>query len=161
MTWSEAFREQARSDMEAYELLCGTNLPICHQLHYLQMWLEKLCKAHLWLPEAENTELRYSHQVVATVLPRLIAAKWKSIGFDRRPDIAILRALCREVDLLHPQVDANGRRPDNVEYPWSTRGGAIRAPAKTKVSSAKLLGARGEQARILRKAAKFLTLSTP
>jgi hypothetical protein len=26
--------------------------------------------------------------------------------------------LCREIDLLHPQVDDGGRRPDNVEYPW-------------------------------------------
>ena len=29
-----------------------------------------------------------------------------------------IRNMCREIDLLSPSVDDDGRRPDNAEYPW-------------------------------------------
>jgi hypothetical protein len=56
------------------------------------------------------------HNVIEKILPRMISEHWRRIGFDQRPDIAAVRALCREIDLLHPQIDDSGRRPDNVEY---------------------------------------------
>jgi hypothetical protein len=121
--FAEAFRQQAESDLLAYEALVATQLPVSHRLHYLQMWLEKLCKAYLWLPDANEEELRTRHQVVAAVLPRLIAQRWRRLdAFTQRPDIESLRSICREVDLLHPQVHDGGRRPDNVEYPWTSNG---------------------------------------
>ncbi|MEZ4222555.1 MAG: hypothetical protein R3B13_16565 [Polyangiaceae bacterium] len=123
-SFAEAFRLQAASDLSTYESLVSTRVPVSHRLHYLQMWLEKLCKAYLWLPGAAVPELRARHQVVGAVLPRLVAEKWRRLkAFEGTPPaMAAVRALCREVDLLHPQVDDAGRRPDNVEYPWEDRG---------------------------------------
>ena len=68
-TRSEAFAAQAASDLDAYETLAKSTLPSSHRLHYLQMWLEKLCKAYLWLPDATDEGLRGRHNVVDRVLP--------------------------------------------------------------------------------------------
>jgi hypothetical protein len=88
---------------------------MCHRLHYLPMWLEKLCKAYLWLPSTDSEELRTRHQVVGAVLPRLVAERWRRLeAFQQAPPMNAIREICREVDLLHPQVDDGGRRPDNV-----------------------------------------------
>jgi hypothetical protein len=152
---SEAFAVQARSDLDAYEAICRTGLPTCHQLHYLQMWLEKLCKAYLWLPGAGGDELRFQHNVVAKVLPQLVREHWRRIEFTRQPDVSAIRALCREVDLLHPQVDDAGRRPDNVEYPWITSDGVAIAPAEARFAIASRLYA--PAGKLLLKAAVRLT----
>lgn len=118
-TFAQAFRLQAASDLDAYESLVSTTIPVSHRLHYLQMWLEKLCKAHLWLPGVDAVELRTRHQVVGAVLPRLVNEKCRRLhAFNQTPPMQAIRALCREVDLLHPQIDDGGRRPENVEYPW-------------------------------------------
>ncbi|MGL4462097.1 MAG: hypothetical protein ACRC1K_08080 [Planctomycetia bacterium] len=121
---AESFRRQAQSDSNAYFVLAATSLPACHRLHFLQMWLEKLCKAYLWGSESqENDDLRSRHQVVGPVLPRLIVERWRLLDvFSERPDMKSLRSLCRDVDLLHPQIDQGGRRQDNVEYPWTVQG---------------------------------------
>ncbi len=66
-TRSEAFAAQAASDLDAYDILASSTLPSSHRLHYLQMWLEKLCKAYLWLPEAAADDLRSKHNVVDKV----------------------------------------------------------------------------------------------
>ena len=125
---AESFATQAASDLAAYDVLCASSLPTCHRLHYLQMWLEKLCKAYLWLPGGTE-DLRMLHNVVAKVLPRMISEHWRRIGFRERPNISAIREICREIDLLHPQVDDDGRRPDNVEYPWVAVSGDVVAPA--------------------------------
>jgi hypothetical protein len=41
-----------------------------------------------------------------------------------------IRALCKEIDRLHPQVDDGENRRDNVEYPWRGRVGEVEVPAK-------------------------------
>jgi hypothetical protein len=136
-SFAEAFRLQAVSDLQAYEALVPTQLPVSHRLHYLQMWLEKLCKAYLWLPGTDAEELRTRHQVVGAVLPRLVAERWRRIqAFEQqRPNMGGIRGLCREIDLLHPQVNDGGRRPDNVEYPWEDRGANV-VPAEFKFALA-------------------------
>lgn len=115
--------QQAQSDLAAYEVLALSSLPSCHRLHYLQIWLEKLCKAYSWSAatgRADNPpDYERTHNIVAKVLPPMIRAHWENIGSDSPPDFQEIRALCREIDLLHPQVDADGKRPDNVEYPWA------------------------------------------
>jgi hypothetical protein len=153
--WSAAFAAQARSDLDAYDLLARSALPSSHQLHYLQMWLEKLCKAYLWMPMAGVEELRTKHGVVAKVLPSLVAEHWRRIGFKERPDMALIRQLCREIDLLHPQVDDSGRRPDNVEYPWTGALGVTEIPARWKFPLARKLYS--SSGRLLLKAADHLT----
>jgi hypothetical protein len=156
-TWSEAFARQAASDLDAYYLPTKNTLPASHQLHYLQMWLEKLCKAYLWRPETPEGEvaMRTTHQVVAKVLPRLISERWRRIDFEKRPDIKLIRDLCREIDLLHPQVHDDGKRPENVEYPWPGSSGTIEIPAQWKFRLAQRL--RSSPGRLLLKAAGSLT----
>jgi len=154
-TRAESFAAQASSDLDAFEVLTASTLPTCHRLHYLQMWLEKLCKAYLWLPEAAADDLRARHNVVDKILPRMISEHWRRIGFQQRPDIAAIRALCREIDLLHPQVDENGRRPDNVEYPWVDGAGNAVTPATSRFPVAARLNS--HTGRLLMKAAVALT----
>ena len=154
-TWSEAFAAQAASDLKGYDTLAGSSLPSSHRLHYLQMWLEKLCKAYLWLPETAADDLRTKYNVVDKVLPRIISEHWRRIGFTQRPDIASIRQLCREVDLLHPQVDDNDRRPDNVEYPWIGASGDAEVPAHWDFPLARRLYS--NSGRLLLKAAVSLT----
>ncbi len=154
-TRAHAFVKQAASDLETYGSLSSTTLPTCHRLHYLQMWLEKLCKAYLWLPHGAAEDLRMRHNVVEKVLPRMISEHWRRIGFAQRPNIAAIRALCREIDLLHPQVDDDGRRPDNVEYPWITTHGDAAVPAEWQFAVAARLGS--HTGRLLVKASIALT----
>ena len=133
-TRSEAFAAQAASDLDAYDILASSTLPSSHRLHYLQIDVAReACKAYLWLPEAAADDLRSKHNVVDKVLPRIIQEHWRRIGFTHRPDIASIRQLCREVDLLYPQVDDNGRRPDNVEYPWIGASGELRGAGSVGV----------------------------
>jgi hypothetical protein len=120
------------------------------------MWLEKLCKAYLWLPRAAD-DLRMRHQVVGKVLPRMIAEHWRRIGFAERPDIAAVRALCREIDLLHPQVDDDTHRPDNVEYPWLGPGGEGDAIAPADWTFPLAARMHSHTGRLLMKAAIALT----
>src|SRR4051794_29817102 len=91
------------------------HLPNYHRLHYLQMWLEKFCKAHLWLAvaaKADLPEFRTSHNVVAKVLPHMIKNHWGQVGYSSVPDLKSIRDLCREIDLLHPAIDEGDARPD-------------------------------------------------
>jgi hypothetical protein len=125
-TWSEAFVEQAASDLNTYEFLARSVLPTCHRLHYLQMWLEKLCKAHLY---SEADQLQFTHNVVAKTLPKLVFEHWQRTRFQAPGIAGDIRELCREIDLLHPQVDNGGRNPENAEYPWIGASGTIEAPA--------------------------------
>lgn len=118
------------------------------------MWLEKLCKSYLW-PDSELADLRYRHNVVAKVLPVIVSKRWKQMGFAASPDIAELREVCRQVDLLHPQVDDSGRRPDNTEYPWLDSSGEAQVPSlATFRLSARLHSPAGK---LLLKAASSLT----
>ena len=123
--WRDAFARQARSDKQAYEGLSRqAGLAPCHRLHYLQMFLEKLSKALLWAGHRAidgPPDFLGTHGVIAKVLPMAVKeyrvrAKERAL---RRDEMEQLRALCREIDLLAPAVDDDGRRPDNCEYPWA------------------------------------------
>ena len=123
--WNVAFKRQAQSDKHVYERLCTTPLPVCHRLHYLQMFLEKLCKAHLWMQhdvgQGEPDWLR-SHAVIAKALPLIIRDYMRGQGAADVSQYRIreFRELCREIELLAPAVRDAGNRLDNCEYPWAT-----------------------------------------
>ena len=153
--WSEAFSAQAASDLDAFLVLEKSGLPISHRLHYLQMWLEKLSKAYLWMQVDSNNVLRFRHNVIAGVLPNLISKHHRRLGIAEHKDLSAIRQLCREIDMLHPQVDDDGRRPDNVEYPWIGSSGAAEIPAQWKFTLAGRLYT--NPGRLLRKAAITLT----
>jgi hypothetical protein len=154
-TWSKAFAAQAGSDLDAFLVLENSGLPISHRLHYLQMWLEKLCKAYLWIQEDGADERRFKHNVIVSVLPHLISKHQRRIGVIGHPDLTAIRQLCREIDLLHPQVDDDGRRPENVEYPWLGNSGEVEVPALWNFSLARSLYS--NPGRQLLKAATMLT----
>jgi len=152
-SWSKAFAVQAASDLDAYERLSTSTLPQSHRLHYLQMWLEKLCKAYVHKTNLDA--LKSTHNVVAKVLPSLIREHWRRIGFEQQPRIDAIRELCREIDLLHPQVNDDGRRLENVEYPWSDSAGGAEVPAQWKFPIADRLNS--PSGRLLLKASNRLT----
>jgi hypothetical protein len=129
-TWSQAFAAQAASDLSAYEFLAKKNLPVCHRLHYLQMWLEKLCKAYLWSIAEPPDDLLQKHNVIAKVLPSIVVEHWRRVGLEKPPNLNLIRELCREIDLLQPQIRDGNRRPDNSEYPWLGDSGEIEVPAR-------------------------------
>ena len=137
--WRKAFARQSSSDLKLYQLLCrSAGVPQCHRLHYLQMHLEKIAKAHLYqTAESDPSDVRI-HNVIAKVLPRVVAAYARQVGHAEklRPDNQEeLRSLCREIDLLQPSIDADQRRPDNCEYPWrEVRNGlpTVLIPAEEK-----------------------------
>ena len=125
----KAFAYQANSDLRVYELLCTSSFPMCHRLHYLQMSLEKLSKAHQW---STGVDPGNTHNVVAKILPTVIREHWRRVGNGGKPSswqMTQIREICREVDLLHPIIDDEGRRPDNCEYPWSAQAN-VHTPAK-------------------------------
>jgi len=127
--WRAAFAEQALADHQLYEHLCTYGGPQCHRFHYLQMWLEKLTKVFL---SREILEKR-QHQVVRAWLYPNLVSNAKRLGYPsnaekRARELRVTLNICRQVDLLHPQVDDNGRRPDNTEYPWLDNNGWVVAP---------------------------------
>lgn len=136
--WSAAFQRQARSDERVYELLSRSSLSPCHRLHYLQMFLEKLCKAHLWIEHdlAQGPpDFLHSHKVIAKALPLIVREHLRrnqatEVSHHRMREF---REICVEIDLLSPAVDAAGDRPDNCEYPWSAvqaRRPVVHAPCE-------------------------------
>ncbi len=147
-TWSEAFAAQSASDLKAHDLLARSALPVSHRLHYLQMWLEKLCKVRVYENNIESLKLR--HNVVAKVLPRLIDEHWRRNEFRRPSNAGDIRELCLEIDRLHPQADQ-----PNVEYPWPGSSGAVEVPAEWRFPLARKL--HSNAGRLLLKAAIRLT----
>jgi hypothetical protein len=133
--WSRAYARQALADLDAREALLGAEVPACQHLHFLQMACEKISKAHRCLGGADPDTLMHSHGFAAKVLPQIARELLRRSVFAAELPAArsqiepMVRQLAREVDLLTPAVDDDGRRPDNCEYPWEDPGGALHVPA--------------------------------
>ena len=121
--------------MAARNVLCADGtLPVCAQLHFLQMACEKLSKAHLCMKGSRPEDLKQSHAYVSKTLP-LIARELfvAEYGRDLARNAALMahiRHFAREIELLAPAVDANRTRRDNTEYPWLDASGTLIAPAQ-------------------------------
>lgn len=50
-----------------------------------------------------------------------------------------IRLLARQIELLAPAVDDNGRRPDNCEYPWEDKQGNLHVPIEYTFPNLSLL----------------------
>lgn len=132
--WGEAYAKQALADFDAWNEMQGNPaLPSCQKLHFLQMACEKLCKAHLCKqPGADPTDYQSSHAYTAKNLGIIIL---QQLSLTPRPPkngkflLAYCKGLAREIELLHPAVEAGGNRPDNCEYPWE-QGGRLYVPAE-------------------------------
>lgn len=153
--WSIAFAKQALADFESWQVLSqlkhdtDRSVPQSQALHFLQMACEKLAKAHLCRrPKANPFEYQASHAYIAGTLPTIVEHTLQK----RLPNasIALIRQrrkqaqhLFREIELLHPQVDDNGQRPDNCEYPWSDDSGSVRVPAEHRFEALRLADKQG------------------
>jgi len=133
--WRVAFAKQAQADLDARDFLVSSpQLSSCHQLHFLQMACEKLCKAHLCRHGSDPAEIQSSHAYIASVLPSIarqhLARTARQIPKSRSRVLGAIRKLARRIELLAPAVDAGGRHPANCEYPWETADGSIAVPAE-------------------------------
>ena len=134
-TWSSAFAQQAKSDLDAREwLLQKQQLPRCHELHFLQMACEKVCKAHLMTRSgADPLSLQKSHAYVAKNLP-VIAKQYFAQQAEHLPKhghlIRSIRAIAEKIERLAPANDVGGTAPSNCEYPWIGPSGKIIIPAE-------------------------------
>jgi hypothetical protein len=132
--WGRAYAKQARADFEAWNKLQGEmTVPSCQKLHFLQMACEKLCKAHLCKqPGADPKLYQSSHTYIAKNLGIIIR---QQLSLTAKPPrngpylLAHCNHLAREIELLHPAVEDDGRCPDNCEYPWE-QGSKLYVPAE-------------------------------
>jgi hypothetical protein len=147
-SWQQAFARQARSDFAVYSILDTLShdkaVHKCHRLHYLQMACEKLTKAYLCSTGSRPEDLQHSHKYIAKNLT--IIARQAFFESERKPSSARtalkhIKLLAREIELLAPSVDDNGRRPDNVEYPWIDQSGRLIVPAEFDFPTVDLLTA--------------------
>ena len=126
--WSRGYAQQAQADLNTREVLLSATVPACQHLHFLQMACEKISKAHRCLGGAAPETLMHSHGFAAKVLPQIARELLRRSAFVAHLEVAdsgieaMVRQLAREVDLLAPTVDDDGRRPDNCEYPWEDVG---------------------------------------
>jgi hypothetical protein len=125
MSWRTAFFQQARSDVAIMDYLNEGTVPYAHQLHYLQMFSEKLSRALLAAPEsAEPPEP--THAALVRMLRALKTRPEiaRQLGYrDRqsyRSYIDSLLPFAQEVQALAP-IFAGFTRP-NPEYPWKVIG---------------------------------------
>jgi hypothetical protein len=130
--WSVAFAVQACSDFDARDQLLQSHLlPQCHQLHYLQMAMEKTAKAHLIEGGSDPMVIQASHAYIAKVIPIIVREALARVpGGSSQWIVAAVRTLARRIELLHPQVDNAGTAPANCEYPWLDATGQVLVPAQ-------------------------------
>lgn len=133
--WSLAYAKQARSDWDARQaLLKDAKLPACHQLHFLQMACEKLCKAYLCAYGSNPEDLQSSHAYVGKVLP--VVFRMRVLRGSKRTLksqawlLKYVESIAREIELLAPAVKDGGRRQDNCEYPWEDGAGNVLVPSE-------------------------------
>jgi hypothetical protein len=119
MNWSKAFLRQADSDYYVFEKINELNVHVCHELHYLQMFSEKLAKHFMCGPNGTDMPAR-TH----TGLLKMLRTIKTNPTLGRKlghPDAA---AFSRFVDSLLPIANVVERlapaltKGANPEYPW-------------------------------------------
>lgn len=124
--WASAFAAQSRSDWQVYDHLAAEpDLPVCHQLHYLQMACEKIAKAYRCRDKSVNLEeLLKRHVGFAKFIGSFLASPsmkeaYRGRAAQLREVARLTRALSREIEKLAPAVDRTAS-PENAEYPWDS-----------------------------------------
>jgi len=143
--WLGGYARQADADFRAWELYEKHPEAVaaeCHKLLLLQMACEKLCKAHLISTKTPPQDLQTSHAYVASGLPIIIRRQILDMRQNLNGMKGVMqhvRHLANEIDVLHPAVDRDGRRPDNCEYPWEDSRGTLRSPLDWSFNPSQLL----------------------
>ncbi len=93
------------------------------------MAAEKTCKAHLVAANGRQN-VRRSHAYVESVLPVIARHFYSTIkgSHAKEWEIAEIRRLAREIELLAPACDEGDTRRDNTEYPWEASPEKVRTP---------------------------------
>ncbi len=125
MNWADAFRTQAKSDFEVFKLLKHSkDTPRCHQLHYLQMAMEKLAKSFKCPPSGEPP--RATHKVLESFLQQCQSNVLMRNAFRFDPSafrayLKMLEPIARKIENLAPAIN---KESANCEYPWMEHGSA-------------------------------------
>jgi hypothetical protein len=123
-SWSTAFRKQAQSDFELYLLINkDPKVPMCHHLHYLQMALEKIAKAHYHgkPPQSHYKVVDYMLQKIGET--DLLAKRY---GWTSKTQFKNAVARIRPMlDLLQSLVPQQDEEKVNAEYPWRGSEGVV------------------------------------
>lgn len=122
--WRAAYFQQAQSDYAMLlKLLADENVPLCQNLHYLQMTTEKLAKGFLIPPGGS----RYpkTHDAFGRFVKRFAKLNpdlQRACGFTNVRQYTMylegLRDLAQKVEDLSPEGDDH----PNPEYPWEQNG---------------------------------------
>lgn len=149
--FAAAFYRQAASDWQVYLRLTQVKeLPVCHQLHYLQMACEKLAKAYrLRDLAADVDELAKKHTgfvkfINAFLLSPQILTEYEKKHAALQAIRQSAAAIARGVEELAPAIDRL-HTPTNAEYPWESAGRVV-APCDHTYPSLSLLHAAGGRA---------------
>lgn len=122
--WAAAFAAQSRSDWQVFgRLAADPQIPVCHELHYLQMACEKIAKAYRCRDTATNLEdllkrhVGFAKFIGSFLVSPSLKEAYRGRDAQLRQVAKLARALAREIEKLAPAVDRTGT-PENAEYPW-------------------------------------------
>ncbi len=159
--WSGGYARQANADFNLFQTLQAEVAEQCHRLQLLQMACEKLAKAHLCGTGADPAGVQTSHAYVAKTLPVILKQTAIALNFTGPQSTAAIKLatrLAKEIELLSPAVNANGKRPDNCEYPWEDDTGTLHSPLDWAFTPSDLLTVRAGRTvlKLIREAIKRL-----
>jgi hypothetical protein len=141
--WAQEYARQADADFKTWYVLQENDAAAeCHRLLFLQMACEKLCKSHLIQGGTPPEALQTSHGFIANPLPVIIRQQIIYMRQHLKGMAGVLHHtghIAREIELLNPAVDRDGKRPDNCEYPWEDDTGVVRSPLDWTFSPSRLL----------------------
>ena len=129
--WDDAYIEQARSDWGVYQVLVKNACSACHQLHYLQMTVEKLGKAALLRSGIPLHNVRGTHRAFVRFMQ--LSARSRALQREFRMNARQLQAyiqgllpIANQIERLAPALAQGG---PNAEYPWEVPTGQVLTPA--------------------------------
>ncbi len=122
--WGRAYARQGAADLSVYRelstLRVAGRIEDCHEVHYMQMAVEKIARAYM-LKHAKGDRTRYleSHVVVKEFVQAYAASpEWSRRFRDKSPLWPQVKQLAGAIEDLAPAVERQAR-PSNAEYPWS------------------------------------------
>jgi len=122
--WARAYARQGAADLRVYKELRklreAKTIEECHELHYLQMALEKIARSYLLRHSAGDRSGYLSTHVAVDAFVKRYAqspegkARFQNVEWALRG----VKQLAGAIEILTPAVEREAR-PDNAEYPWS------------------------------------------
>lgn len=118
MSWSDAFRRQARSGFDIFIEFNRSGRELCHQLHYFQMATEKLAKSFL----ASDTQRPPRGHSAFVCLLQVIKSRPDVRRWLRYPDARAfaqyMNSLLDTAWRIQSLAPTGGIDKPNAEYPW-------------------------------------------